>query len=206
MDIFQELFESPIKVRALKLFLRNPTEAFSLKEGSGRLGAPRKEFAKQLKKFTAIGLVRVRTVRRMVPRGKKRPRKVTEQMFHVNSSFPLYQELRELILNSSPTSWGKKLEALKRCGRVKLAIIAGVLVNDQKGRVDMLIVGDKLKGRSLAAFVRSVDADVGAQLRYATLTSQEFTYSYGMYDNFIRDMLERPHKKIINKMKKVLGD
>ena len=54
--------------------------------------------------------------------------------------------------------------------------------------------------------MRSVEADVGTRLRYAALTPEEFVYRYGMYDNFIRDMLERPHKKIINKMKKVFGD
>jgi len=206
MNILQELFESPIKVRALKLFLRNPTEVFSVEEGSRRLGASRKEFGRQVKKFSAIGLVRSRSVRRMISRGKGKPRLLTDMVFFANSSFLLYRELRELVLNASPTAWEEKLDALKRCGRIKLAVIAGALVNDPKGRVDMFIVGDKIKTRPLAAFVRSVEADVGTRLRYAALTPEEFVYRYGMYDNFIRDMLERPHKKIINKMKKVFGD
>ncbi|MDP3963751.1 MAG: hypothetical protein Q8Q39_04610 [bacterium] len=204
-NILEELFESPAKVKALKLFLRNPSEAFSLKDGAKRIKVLGRDLTRQVKKFLAIDLVRARTVRSEKKVGKRIRRK-KETVYFANPHFAFYTELRNLVLKSSPTVWDKKLKALMKLGRVKLAVISGWLLNDEKARVDVLVVGDKLNMRSAAAFMRNLEADVGKELRYVLLTPQEFIYRFGMYDNFLRDVFDRPHKKLVNKMKTIVGD
>ena len=204
-DILSELFESPAKVKALKLFLRNPEDAFSLKEGARRLRLMRRDFAKQVKKFKDLDLVRSR-INIVAKKVGKRTKKFKEEAFHANSKFLFYNELQGLLTKSSPTAWEKKLEALKALGRIKLAVIAGTLVNDVKGRLDLLLVGEKMKPRAIATFMRKLEADVGKDIRYMVLSTQEFSYRFDMFDNFLRDVFERPHKKLINKMKTSVGE
>ncbi|MDO8558381.1 MAG: hypothetical protein Q7S09_04320 [bacterium] len=204
-DILGELFDSPVKVKSLKLFLRNPNEAFSIKDGARRLRVASSELARQIKKFLAIDLIRTRTIR-TTKKIKRRVRIKKETIYHINPHFAFFNELRSLVLKSSPTAWDKKIDAIKKLGRVKLAVIAGHLLNDEKARLDVLVVGDALHAKSVASFMRGLEADVGKELRYAVLLAQEFIYRYGMYDNFLRDIFERPHKKLINKMKNIVGD
>lgn len=204
-DILSELFDSPVKVKALKLFLRNPQEAFSLKDGSGMLRISSGDFSRQIKKFLAIDLIRIRTIRTAKKTGR-RTRTAKETVYYVNPHFAFFNELRSLVLKSSPTAWDKKMDAMKHLGRLKLAVIAGHLVNDEKARLDVLLVGDKLSPRSVVTFMRTLEADVGKELRYSLLSPQEFKYRYDMYDNFLRDIFERPHRKLINKMKNSVGD
>lgn len=204
-DILSELFESPVKVRALKLFLRNPEEAFSLKEGAKRLKITPRDIVRQVKKFCAIDLVRGRTVRSEKKVGR-RVRVKKEMVYYANPKFAFYQELRGLVLKSSPTTWDKKLAALTSLGRMKLVVIGGSLVNDDKARVDVLLVGDDINTRSVSAFMRNLEAEVGKEIRFMMLAPQEFAYRYGMYDNILREIFERPHRKLINKMKTVVGD
>ena len=205
IDILSELFDSPVKVKALKFFLRNPHEAFSLKDGARRLRVSSADLLRQIKKFSAINLLHQRTTRTVKRIGRRRHTK-KDIVYHANPHFAFFNELRSLVLKSSPTAWDKKIDAMKKLGRVKLAVIAGHLLNDEKARLDILIVGDKVHPKSIAAFMRALEADVGKELRYALLSLQEFVYRYGMYDNFLRDVFERPHKKLINKMKNVVGD
>jgi hypothetical protein len=204
-DILSDLFDSPVKVKALKLFLRNPIEGFSVTEGALRLKLTTAEFGRQVKKFCDIDLVRSRVMSVQKKTGK-RVKNFKERIYFVNPHFLFYEELRNLVLKSSPTAWNKKLKTLLKIGRLKLAVISGALLNDEKARVDILLVGDKLNQRSAAAFMRNLEADVGKELRYMLLTPQEFTYRYGMYDNFLRDIFERPHKNLVNKMTSVIGE
>ena len=49
-------------------------------------------------------------------------------------------------------------------------------------------------------FLRSLEAEVGREIRLSIMDKEEFEYRYGMFDRFVRVMLEGPHEKIINKL------
>jgi len=64
-----------------------------------------------------------------------------------------------------------------------------------------LIVGDGIKNKSLANFLKDLESEVGKEIDYVVLTTADFKYRYDMFDRFIRDILEKPHEKLINKLK-----
>jgi DNA-binding MarR family transcriptional regulator len=187
-EILEQLFDSPIKVRLLKLFLRNPEQSLNLREIARRIRSDSSSCQRQIKKLESIKFINSK-----VKSGRKN--------YSVNRDFDFYKELRTLVLKSSPASKKKISIRLKSLGRIKLAILSGIFVNAENSRVDLLIVGDNIKKKKLSNFLRDLEAETGKEIDYVILSTEDFKYRYEMFDRFIRDVLEKPHEKLINKLK-----
>ncbi len=187
-EILEQLFDSPVKAKLLKLFLRNPEESFRLNEISRKIKSDNYTCRRQIKKLENIHLI----VNRVKDKHKA---------YSVNPDFEFYNELKTLVLKSSPASKEKILSRLKNLGRIKLAILSGIFINEENSRVDLLVVGDGIKKRNLSGFLRDLEAEVGREIDYVVFSTADFNYRYDMFDRFIRDVLEKPHEKLINKLK-----
>lgn len=187
-EILEQLFDSPVKVRLLKLFLRNPEKSFKFKEIVKRAKTDASISRKQIKKLESIKLLTSRL-------------KNKKKLYSINPDFDFYNELKTLVLKSSPASKKKILKRLRILGRINLAVLSGIFVNADNPRVDLMIVGDNVKKNKLSAFMRDLEAEVGKEIDYVVLSTEDFKYRYDMFDRFIKDVLEKPHEKLINKLK-----
>ncbi len=195
-QILEQLFESPVKLRLLKLFLRNPNRQFLLSEVIKKTQSKSGAVRKQLKSLASIGLLEDRMIR------ANRKKQIKGGIyFSVNQDFDFYNELSILILKSSPTSKEKMLKRILRLGRIKLALIAGVFLNTLNSRVDLFLVGDGISSKKLGNFLADMESEVGKEIEYAAMDSKEFDYRYHMFDRFVRDILEKPNEKLINKIR-----
>ncbi len=123
--------------------------------------------------------------------------------YTLNSDFEFLYELRDLILKPSPAEKARLIESIAKLGRIKLAIVAGVFMNRESpdpSIADLFIVGDDINPRRLRLFLKSLEAEVGKEIKFAVMDKEEFRYRLGMFDRFIRVLLEGPHEKIINKL------
>ena len=83
---------------------------------------------------------------------------------------------------------------------MKLAVLSGVFINSDNARTDLLIVGDDVKKRALENFLGHTESDLGRPIQYTLMDTEEFRYRMDMYDRFLRDILEYPHAKLINRL------
>ena len=126
--------------------------------------------------------------------------------YSINPNSEYFSELRSLILKSSPGEKEKMTKKIGELGRVRLALIAGIFLNDPEttsqyeSPADLFIVGDDIDRKRLRNFLASLEADVGAEVKLTIMDKEEFTYRYSMFDRFVRVLLEGPHEKIINKL------
>jgi len=187
-EILEQLFDSPVKVKLLKLFLRNPEESFGLRETVKKTRADKISCRRLISKLEEIKFIKSK-----FKSGKK--------IYSLNSGFVFYNELKTLVLKSSPTSKNKILSRLKNVGRIKLALLSGIFLELENSRADLLIVGDGIKNKKLAGFLKDLESEVGKEINYVVLTTADFKYRYNMFDRFIRDILEKPHEKLINRLK-----
>ena len=187
-EILEQLFDSLIKVRLLKLFLRNPDSTFELSEIARRIKSDSSVCKRQINKLESISFINSRI-------------KKKKKNYSVNQDFDFYNELRTLVLKSSPASKKKILKRLKDLGKINLAILSGIFVNADNARVDLLVVGDSIKQKKLSNFLKDLEAEIGKEVDYVVLSTKDFKYRYDMFDRFIRDVLEKPHEKLINKLK-----
>jgi predicted nucleotidyltransferase len=187
-EILEQLFDSPVKVRLLKLFLRNPNQSFGIRDIVKRIKTDLSSCQRQIKKLESIKFVNSK-----IKSGRK--------IYSANRDFDFYNELSTLVLKSSPASKEKILGRLRSLGRIKLAILSGIFVNLDNSRVDLLVVGDAIRKKKLANFFRDLEAEAGKEIDYVVLSTRDFKYRYDMFDRFIRDVLEKPHEKLVNKLK-----
>jgi hypothetical protein len=75
-----------------------------------------------------------------------------------------------------------------------------MFIKENDSRVDILVVGDKLNKGSIETALRNIEAEVGKELSYAFFDTEEFKYRVGICDKFVRDVLDYPHEKIVNKI------
>ena len=194
--ILEQLFDSPIKVKLLKLFLRNPNKQFLMPDIVKKTQGRKNLVIKQVKGLEGIGLLRSRRVKT-----NKKKEIIGGLYFSVNPNFDFYAELQSLVLKSSPTSKEKMLKRLMKIGRLRLALISGVFLNTANSRVDLFLVGDNISRKKLMSFLADMEAEVGKEIEYAAMETKEFDYRFHMFDRFVRDILEKPHEKLLNKLK-----
>ena len=85
-------------------------------------------------------------------------------------------------------------------GQIRLVILSGLFVDEYDGRVDWLIVVDKLNDARLKTVIRALEAEIGKELKYVALTSEEFKYRLGIYDKLVRDVIDYPHTVALDRL------
>ncbi|MBI3671645.1 hypothetical protein HY249_02520 [Candidatus Azambacteria bacterium] len=188
MVTFERFFNSEIKARLIKFFIYNAHTAFLAEDMAKRLDLKPRSIRGALQELVDDGFLKSRTIR-------------STRSYARDFKCPYQKELRNIVLQFSAASHDKILENIKKIGAVKLAILGGVFLNAEKFRVDIFIVVDKPNESKLQKFLKSIEAEVGKEISYATMSMAEFKYRMDMFDRFVRDVLEFPNEKIINKLK-----
>lgn len=80
---------------------------------------------------------------------------------------------------------------------MKLIIISGIFIKNHDSRVDLLIVGDKMKRKKIEEGIKKIEAEIGIELVYAVFETKEFIYRLNMYDKLVRDILDYPHEVVL---------
>lgn len=129
-----------------------------------------------------------------------------QDQYVLNPDFEFFNELRALLLKASPAEKHNLAAKIQRLGRVKLAIVSGIFIDNrdniagESSPADLFIVADEVDKRRLNIFLKELEAQVGSEIRFGLMEKEEFDYRYGMFDRFVRVLLEGPHEKIINKL------
>ncbi len=201
-DILAKLFGSANRIKIIRLFLLNPEEVFPFSAISRRAKAAKQACRREILFLKNIGFVKPKIGYIIIgPKTKKiKPKKKKIHGWKLNESFSLLSGLKNFILDASPVLRDQLLKKLQKTGRIKLVILAGIFGENSSSPVDIFVVGDAVKKGVLDRVIRDIEAEVGKELTYAFFSTQDFLYRMGMYDKFIRDILDYPHEKILNKL------
>ncbi len=201
MDVLGRLFGSSSRVKLMRLFLMNPEDVFDKTEMGKRSKISGDTLRKEIKLLEDIGLIKSRVVIKMKPaksgNGEMEKRKVSG--YGLDVSFAYLAALRALV---TEIALGKEDVAarFKNCGQMKLIIVSGIFLDETDSRVDVLLVGDKLKKPIIEGVLRRLEAELGKELTYGIMETPDFEYRFGIYDKFIRDIIDYPHLVVLNKL------
>lgn len=184
-DILATLFGTGEKARVMRFFVLNPGKSFLLTEVRDKTRLATPDTRKNITLLTKIDLVKVNT-----RDGKKR--------FMLNDQFMYYQELRNLFIKSNTYPHCSEVQNMKSLGRVTLVAISGVFMNYAHAELDLLIVGDRIKRPTLNEKIARIEAEIGHEVRYSKMTTEDFLYRLEMMDRFLIDFLTGPHDAILN--------
>lgn len=177
------IFGSDTKVKIMRLFIFNPTAIFTAKTICEKVKESPKKVRKELNTLTKAGLITHRA------RG-----------YVLDREYKYIRAIEHFLIETSAISDKEIIKKLSKAGTMKLVLTSGVFKHDPEARVDLLVVADKLKTKKLLAVISSFEADLGRELRYAAFETPDFTYRLGIYDKLIRDILDYPHRKLLDKV------
>jgi len=180
MEILGKILGSPARVKIMRLFLLNRGKNFAGKDVVKRSRVGANIVRRELRLLSSVGFIK---------------RRIKDWSF--NSNFKYAGEFEDLLLSLGTLSNEDILSNFKKVGRMKLVIISGIFIKNHDSRVDLLIVGDKLKKRKIEEGMRKIEAEVGVELTYAVFETKEFIYRLNMYDKLIRDILDYPHEVVL---------
>lgn len=189
METLAKLFGSEAKVKIMRLFLFNPETVFNTSGISDKVKVEVSKVRKEINQLEKIDLIKSRVSHRNGKRG-----------FILNSNFGYLVPLQNFLINVEPFSQKELISRISRLGSIKIVLVAGVFIREGESRVDMLVVGDHVKKSSLEHTIKILESEIGKELRYAYFTTEDFKYRLSMCDKLIRDILDYPHKKILDKV------
>lgn len=187
----------------MRLFLFNPEGLFSLEQIMDKAKISVKEARLEIDVLQKAGMVRSRKSVQIIPtkrRGKVIEIKKKVVCWHLDPSFEYLLPLQNLLINTRPLRPNEILKRLAKVGKLKMVIVAGVFIQNPDSRVDLLVVGDNLKRGSIDRIVKTMEAEIGKELAFASFETPDFNYRLGMYDKLIRDILDYPHQKLLDKL------
>jgi hypothetical protein len=177
------IFGGEGKVKIMRLFVFNPSHSYGPTEVSKRAKESPRQTRKEIRRLVKAGLLKSRT-----------------SGYTLNDNFPYLNALESFLIDATAISEKEIIRKLSRVGNIKLILVAGVFTHDPESRVDILVVGDHIKKGLLVSAIAGIEAHLGKELRYAAFETADFKYRMGLYDKLVRDILDFPHQKLLNKL------
>ena len=180
MQILGKILGSEARVKLMRLFLLNRTKGFKGKDVAKRSRVTPVAVRRELKLLRSINFV-----------------KKKGEDWSFNPDFKYSGEMEDLLINTESLDNEAILRHFKSAGKTKLLLVSGVFIKNKDSRVDLLIVGDKMKRGRIEETIRKLEAEIGAELTYAVFETKEFIYRVNMYDKLVRDILDFPHQILL---------
>ncbi len=194
METLAKLFGGTARVKIMRLFLLNGGSAFEVDEIVSRSRVTKPNARKEINGLSAMGFIKQRVLVREGYRGTKK--KVNA--WQLNASFQYLDAVRDLLVDPHLLLQDDLTARFRPIGKIKLMVVSGVFIGDDKSRVDILLVGDKLKKNILQQVIKGLEAEIGKELDYVVFDTNEFKYRLDMYDKLVCDILDLPHESLID--------
>ena len=179
------LFGSKTRVKLLHLFLNNPGKAFYVREITRLIDEQINSVRRELSNMLEVGIITSDSADNKL-------------YYEINQRYEYYVPFRSIFADAkipsdtkpkSSSSWHSLIVDLPR---VRIVLLAGVLVKDSTSSIDLLLVGDvpmiKLKNA-----VKQIEKVEGRELNYTVLSYDEFYYRLSVRDKFITEILNGKH-------------
>jgi hypothetical protein len=208
-----KIFGSESRVKILRYFLAHPDEQIEVDDLSKKAKVKNPDLKKDIRNLVAINFLNELTLVEEVEINKKngksgksvqmkspQVKQIKKDGLELNKNYVFVDSLANLLLDFRYIDRKELLEDFKRYGKIKLLCLGGVFLQDEEGKLDLLLVGDALDKDKIDDFIEKLEADFGTEMRYAVFESEEFRYRVNMFDRLIKDFFKGPHEKILEKI------
>lgn len=187
MDALAGLFCSPARVKLLRLFMFNATDAYTSSEIAFRAKINTTIARKEIAALINVGVIRKRGT------GKN-------ATYSTNRNFVYFEALSTFLRETTVVGPSKILDILRRAGTLRLVVLTGLFLGLIESKIDLLIVGDRINERVLTSAIHTIEADLGREIRYALFSTEDFRYRFGIYDRLLRDVFDYRPRIILDKI------
>jgi hypothetical protein len=191
------LFGSPARVKLLRFFLFNPSQEFTFDDISRRAKLVRRTARTEMNALERAEVIKKKMVYMKHP---EREIKVRMQVYALNSKFPQLPSLQTFLFETAPINGKTLVKHMRKVGPIDFLAATGVFMREFDRRLDVLIGMKKVNEHKVEVAMRALEADLGIEIRYAALATEDLKYRVGMYDKLTRDVFDYPHQILIDKV------
>ncbi|NCT00108.1 hypothetical protein GW765_03990 [Candidatus Parcubacteria bacterium] len=212
MEILGKLFSSDALVKLMRLFLMQKEEAFDLDDIVEKSRIKLASAKLEIKLLEDVGFIKkkvfikdiIKPAKVSASKSRQRVKDKDPQIvkkkckgWMIDDRFAYIRPLQALLIETETLEREDLASKFKNVGKIKLLLAAGVFIQDEESRIDLLIVGDDLKKKTIEDIVSRIESEMGTELDYAIFSTEDFKYRVDMYDKLVCDILEFPHEKVI---------
>lgn len=191
------LFGSQARVKLLRFFLFNPNKEFTFEEISRRAKLVRRTARTEINALERAGVIKKKKIYLTEPGQKK---KTKLEGFTLNNKFTQLQSLQTFLFETAPIDGKTLLKHLRKAGKLDFVVATGVFVREFDRRLDVLLSMKKLDEGKVENAIRSLESELGIEIKFSAFDTQDLLYRVGMYDKLTRDVFDYPHQILIDKI------
>ena len=190
--MIEQLFGSKTRVKLLQMFYTNPNRSFYVREITRKIDEQINSVRRELANLLSIGIITSDTSNNKL-------------YYEVSQTYEYYEPLKAIFgspTTAAPTkdkkSGDEPASDVTGAKGIDLLLLTGQLTRDERSGIDVLIVGGLTQGQA-AKYIAELEAKESKELRYAVMTTDEFTYRQKIKDRFISVVLEAKSQIVIDK-------
>lgn len=206
MESLGKIFGSNNRVKIMRLFLFNAEAVFDIDDIALRSLIKLDQARKEINLLVKIGFLKKKSFSKKIPKKATKKnqnpgfKRVQKKGWTLNRSFKLVNPLHTLLTDSELINEKEMLKKFKKTGTIKLIVLSGLFMRDEDRKLDILVVGDKIKRNLLVKEITKLESEIGCELAYAIFDTNEFKYRMSMYDKLVLDVINNEHRFLINKI------
>lgn len=197
VDPLSILFGSTARVKLLRFFLFNPSKEFTFDEISRRARLVRRTARTEINALERAGVIRKKQVYVQVDGKSKKTRAVG---YTLNEKFTELAALQTFLFETAPINQKTLLRHLRKAGKLDFVAMCGVFVREFEHRLDVLVAMKEVPQSKIEAAIRSLESELGIEIRFAALESEDLVYRVGLHDKLTRDVFDYKHTILIDKL------
>jgi transposase len=194
MDFLTQFLGSTARARVARALATSEWIAMTRGQIAKRAGVSAQVAAREIRAFRAMGLLK----KARVP-ASERTGKAREEYWVLDSSSSAARSFVAFVREVSPAQYTEIERALKKTGRVTTIVLSGIFVGDPTRPADLVVAGDSLNEGRLERVVKLFEPKFGHEIRYAAFSVTELRYRLTIQDRLLRDILDFPHRTLLNK-------
>lgn len=196
-DPLSILFGSTARVKLLRFFLFNPSKEFTFDDISRRARLPRRTARTEISALEKAGVIVKRNMFVEID-GKTKKMKVLG--YTLNKDFGELSALQTFLFETAPIDGKNLLGHLRKAGVLDFVAVAGVFVREFEQALDVLVAMKKPSEAKVETAIRALEAEIGMEIRFALMTSENLLYRVGMNDKLTRDLFDYKHIVLVDRI------
>ncbi len=191
------LFGNQARVKLLRFFLFNPTQDFTFDDISRRAKLVRRTARTEINALERAEVIKKKMIYADHPTKNIKTR---VQGFALNDKFPQLASLQTFLFETAPINGETVLKHIRKAAPLDFVACTGIFMREFDRRLDLVVAMKKLSEAKVEVAIRSLEAELGIEIRYATFTTEDLKYRVGMYDKLTRDVFDYPYQILIDKI------
>lgn len=203
----EKIFGSAARVRLMRYFLAHPEESVAVIHLPGITKVGKSAVNKEVNFLKKLGFLQEMLIEEFYEVETKAKKTIKSRKLSgvcLNKNFPYNDSLATVLLDFRFIDTKEIAESFKSHGKIKLLVLGGIFTQEEKSKLDVLVVGDSLDKNGVDKAIKNIEAELGTDLTYSAFETDEYQYRVKMYDRFLREFLRMDTIVLVDKISTTL--